>query len=225
MSSIDPIRRAEDSGAASPNNATPSTHATPAASSKHDVLVDLLDAALAMTPDERARFLDGLAARHEDRARELRELLEALPDPEYPTDTITPVEQASGSAAGLASNKSHDDSHDPYVGEPLVGELLGGCRLTSVLGRGGIGTVFAAEQVEPPRPVAVKVLRAASARASHVRRFQTEAAALARLEHPAIVRIYASGIARREGLDLPYMVMERVTDATTFVDWARASAR
>jgi serine/threonine protein kinase/WD40 repeat protein len=231
MSSIDPIRRAEDSGAASPNNATPSTHAspsshsTPAGSSKHDVLVDLLDAALAMTPDERARFLDGLAARHEDRARELRELLEALPDPEYPTDTITPVEQASGSAAGLASNKSHDDSHDPYVGEPLVGELLGGCRLTSVLGRGGIGTVFAAEQVEPPRPVAVKVLRAASARASHVRRFQTEAAALARLEHPAIVRIYASGIARREGLELPYIVMERVTDATNFVDWARASAR
>jgi WD40 repeat protein len=182
-----------------------------------------------MTPDERARFLDGLAARHEDRARELRELLEALPDPEYPTDTIRPVEQASGSAAGDASNKSHDDSHDdshdPYVGEPLVGELIGGCRLTSVLGRGGIGTVFAAEQVEPPRPVAVKVLRAASARASHVRRFQTEAAALARLEHPAIVRIYASGIARREGLELPYIVMERVTDATNFVDWARTSQR
>jgi hypothetical protein len=180
-----------------------------------------------MTPDERARFLDGLAARHEDRARELRELLEALPDPEYPTDTIRPVEQASGSAAGDASNKSHDDSrddsHDPYVGEPLVGELIGGCRLTSVLGRGGIGTVFAAEQVEPPRPVAVKVLRAASARASHVRRFQTEAAALARLEHPAIVRIYASGIARREGLELPYIVMERVTDATNFVDWPRTS--
>jgi WD40 repeat protein len=241
MSAVEPNGRDERrdpenrSNAANPasqsshNSARAGETAATAHASKYDVIVDLLDAALSMTPDERARFLDGLAARHEDRARELRELLEALPDPEFPTDTITPVEHASGSAAGNASNASHDDSHDdshdPYVGEPLVGEILGGCRLTSVLGRGGIGTVFAAEQVEPPRPVAVKVLRAASARASHVRRFQTEAAALARLEHPAIVRIYASGIARREGLELPYIVMERVTDATNFVDWARTSQR
>ncbi|MFM1866707.1 MAG: hypothetical protein RL591_115, partial [Planctomycetota bacterium] len=184
MSAVEPHGaddRRNPASESSRNAARPNETAATAQASKYDVIVDLLDAALSMTPDERARFLDGLAARHEDRARELRELLEALPDPEFPTDTSTPVEQASGSAAGDAANNSHnnshdnshDESHDPYVGEPLVGELVGGCRLTSVLGRGGIGTVFAAEQLEPPRPVAVKVLRAASARASHVRRFQT----------------------------------------------------
>jgi hypothetical protein len=114
----DPANRSNAANPASPasptnpasqsghNSARASETAATVQASKYDVIVDLLDAALSMTPDERARFLDGLAARHEDRARELRELLEALPDPEYPTDTIRPVEQASGSAAARSRASS-----------------------------------------------------------------------------------------------------------------------
>lgn len=221
--------------AASASLTTASATSSSRATAKYDVLTDLLDAAVEMSPDERERFLEGLAARDAGLAEELRELLEALPDPELPsvgaaaesTKTAGSPDADPSKANSADPNAfSADPFHsDPFLGEPTVGEVIGGCQLTGVLGRGGVGTVFAAVQAEPPRPVAVKVLRAASARASHVRRFQTEAAALARLEHPAIVRIYASGIARREGLELPYIVMERVEGAQNIVEWARSSNR
>ncbi len=85
--------------------------------------------------------------------------------------------------------------------------------------------MFAARQLEPPREVAVKVLRVAPTRARDLGRFRTEANALARLGHPAIARIYASGVDRRNGLALPYIVMERIASARSVVEWARAPGR
>ena len=172
----------------------------------HDDLADLLDEALALDDVARERFLRGLEARDPDRGRELRELIAMLPDAE-------PREAAERAERG---------EQDPFVGEPAVGETLGGCVIEEILGRGGIGTVFGARQIDPPRAVAIKILRMASARASHLRRFRTEAHALGRLVHPTLARIYASGTAVREGVELPYIIMERIDDAVSFVEWARS---
>jgi WD40 repeat protein len=172
----------------------------------HDDLADLLDEALALDDVARERFLRGLEARDPDRGRELRELIAMLPDAE-------PREAAERAERG---------EQDPFVGEPAVGETLGGCVIEEILGRGGIGTVFGARQIDPPRAVAIKILRLASARASHLRRFRTEAHALGRLVHPTLARIYASGTAVREGVELPYIIMERIDDAVSFVEWARS---
>ena len=174
-----------------------------------DILADLLDEALALDTEAREVFLRGLEGRDAARAGELRELIAHLPDPE----------------SREAADRVERGESDPFVGEPAVGDTIGGCVIEDVIGRGGIGTVFGARQLDPPRAVAVKVLRLANARASHLRRFRTEAYALGRLLHPALARIYASGTERRSNIDLPYIVMERIDGAVTFVDWARAPRR
>jgi len=174
-----------------------------------DILADLLDEALALDTEAREVFLRGLEGRDAARAGELRELIAHLPDPE----------------SREAADRVERGESDPFVGEPAVGDTIGGCVIEDVIGRGGIGTVFGARQIDPPRAVAVKVLRLANARASHLRRFRTEAYALGRLLHPALARIYASGTERRGSIDLPYIVMERIDGAVTFVDWARAPRR
>jgi hypothetical protein len=62
------------------------------------------------------------------------------------------------------------------------------------IGRGAMGVVYKARQKSVPRPVALKVLRAAASPGPEERaRFVEEVSALASLEHPNIVRIYAAG--------------------------------
>ncbi|MBX3464798.1 MAG: protein kinase [Planctomycetes bacterium] len=84
------------------------------------------------------------------------------------------------------------------LGEPnaaaAVQTRIGPFRLLSVLGRGGMGTVHLAEQDGLGRRVALKVIDSRLASSPRAReRFRREALAAARLEHPAICPIYATG--------------------------------
>jgi len=69
---------------------------------------------------------------------------------------------------------------------------LPGFRLLGILGRGGMGVVYRAEQASPRRPVAVKLLNAATT-PERLAAFRREAALIAALEHPHIVPLYAFG--------------------------------
>jgi serine/threonine protein kinase len=83
--------------------------------------------------------------------------------------------------------------------------LLGGRYvLGPVLGRGGVADVFRAEDLVGGRPVAIKVLR--NATANDLRRFDREANALERLDHPGIVRLCDEG----EHDGFPYLVLDLV---------------
>ncbi len=61
------------------------------------------------------------------------------------------------------------------------------------LGEGGMGVVYEAEQENPRRAVALKIIRGAFADEHAVRMFQREAQVLGRLKHPGIAAIYESG--------------------------------
>jgi serine/threonine protein kinase/Tfp pilus assembly protein PilF len=73
-------------------------------------------------------------------------------------------------------------------------KTLGDFRILRELGRGGMGTVFEAEQVSMGRHVALKVLPfAALLHEKSLRRFQNEVRAAASLDHPHIVSVYSIG--------------------------------
>src|SRR5881409_764336 len=89
----------------------------------------------------------------------------------------------------------------------LVGEILDGkYRIESVLGSGGMGTVYRATRLLIGDTVALKVLRPeTTSDPQAIERFRREAQAAARLKHPNVVVIHDFGVASG---NLVYLVME-----------------
>src|SRR5829696_10045951 len=86
---------------------------------------------------------------------------------------------------------------------------IGPYRILGILGTGGMGVVYLAEQLAPvQREVAVKVLRTSDDSDLVVARFNAERQALAVLDHPSITKVFDAGITEN---GWPYFVMERVT--------------
>jgi serine/threonine protein kinase len=82
-----------------------------------------------------------------------------------------------------------------------------GYEIEKVLGRGGMGVVYLARHVALKRPVALKMILAGGhASADEVKRFISEAEAVAAIQHPNIVQVYEVG--KHDGL--PYMALEFV---------------
>ena len=93
--------------------------------------------------------------------------------------------------------------------DALIGQVLGGrYRLRSVVGVGGMGAVYAADDVTTGRPVAIKTLLPELDNASEIRRrFEREAATSGFLQHPNIVEVYEMSAA---GDGTLYLAMELV---------------
>ena len=97
----------------------------------------------------------------------------------------------------------------------LPGQTLGTCAIQRLIGRGGMGAVYLAQQVRPRREVAVKVFMPAllldnEQRAEFLRRFRREADAIAALDHVNIVPLYDTlpdliGYLRGEGVGELYL--------------------
>jgi eukaryotic-like serine/threonine-protein kinase len=94
---------------------------------------------------------------------------------------------------------------------PGVGDQIGPYRLLGVLGSGGFGVVFEAEQREPVRRrVALKVIKPGMDSASVIARFEAERQALAVMDHPCIAKIFDGGVTGPDQGSRPYFVMELV---------------
>src|SRR5882724_3208549 len=95
--------------------------------------------------------------------------------------------------------------------EPLAGlhpARIGPYRILRVLGQGGMGLVYEAEQLEPlRRMVALKVIRFGMDSREVLARFESERQALAVMDHPNIAKALDAGTTE-DGL--PYFVMELV---------------
>lgn len=94
--------------------------------------------------------------------------------------------------------------------DELLGAKVGPCRLERLVGEGSYGRVYLGMHETLDRRVAVKILRSTSLRRSAYDRFAREAAALSRIEHPNLVRLYEAG----EYQGRPYVVMERIPGRT-----------
>src|SRR5688500_9061830 len=89
-------------------------------------------------------------------------------------------------------------------------QRIGPFAVVDVLGRGGMGTVYEAEQDHPRRRVALKVIRPGLVSRAMLRRVTYEADVLARLAHPGIARVYEAGVADAGAGPQPWFAMELV---------------
>jgi len=89
-----------------------------------------------------------------------------------------------------------------------LGEQIGRYKLLKILGEGGFGIVYLAEQQRPmKRQVALKIIKPGMDSAQIIRRFEAERQALALLDHPNVAHVYDAGTTK---FGRPYFVMEYV---------------
>ena len=94
------------------------------------------------------------------------------------------------------------------VPEERAASLIGPYKILEVIGEGGMGNVYMAEQIEPVhRKVALKVIKTGMDSKSVIARFDAERQALALMDHPNIAKFYDAGISDAGS---PYFVMELV---------------
>jgi len=98
-----------------------------------------------------------------------------------------------------------------------AGASFGHYTIESVLGAGGMGVVYRARQERPAREVALKVIRPGLASSQALRRFELEAEALGRLQHPGIAQVYEAG-ASADGQPFFAMELVRGEPLTHFAD-------
>lgn len=178
-------------------------------------ILELLEKALELSDEERQAFFAELEASSPELRRELEEILASEDD----------VESQFLGAPAVAAFSDLVDGGDPEALLNDLPETIGPYRVLSLLGEGGMGSVYLAEQREPVhRTVAIKLIRAGLSSPSAVMRFDAERQAMARLSHPCIAQMLAGGTTD-DGF--PYFVMERVegTDLTRFCDHERLTLR
>ncbi|HWE83725.1 MAG TPA: serine/threonine-protein kinase [Terracidiphilus sp.] len=125
--------------------------------------------------------------------------------PDEPTAVHCPEDPAGGEttiAVGPASIS--DPAHR------ALPAIIGRYRILRLLGEGGMGAVYEAEQDQPRRRVALKVIKAAWASPELLRRFEQEAQALGLLHHPGIAQIYEAGSAKTGFGSQPFFAMELI---------------
>jgi eukaryotic-like serine/threonine-protein kinase len=122
----------------------------------------------------------------------------------------------------LQTSESYRPQPDPTFASPGP---IGPYRLVRKLGEGGMGQVWLAEQTAPlERLVAIKLIRAGVSDKILLERFESERQALARMNHPAIAKVFDAGTTP-DGT--PYFVMEYVPGIpiTLYCDQKRLSIR
>src|SRR6516164_5146289 len=137
-----------------------------------------------------APLRDEWLARHREFAAELQEYLAGRDRVEPLAVPLRAIAQAITHASNCLFDTAREQRQALLPGLGRFGDY----ELKEEIGRGGMGVVYRAEQRDPKRVVAVKVIRAgAFASPAEVQRFRNEADIVARLEHPNIVPIYEVG--------------------------------
>ena len=159
-------------------------------------VADLFTQALAVDEDGRAAWL--ARACGDDGA--LRAELDALLASHQRNSGVLDVAALEGVARPLASD----------LLTLRAGEAVGPYRIRALLGVGGMGEVYDADDERLGRRVAIKVLPSWGSDPDRVWRFEREARALAALAHPNVVTVFDVGV---EGTT-PYLVTERLEGET-----------
>ncbi|MFN0136994.1 MAG: tetratricopeptide repeat protein [Phycisphaerae bacterium] len=187
---------------------------------RHKRIKDIFLEACDLPPAQRGAFLDGACGSDARLRASVEQMLAGDSDPvgfERGVALRTYIEEIIGSGESAA----------PPDGTELLDhpQQIGGYRIIDVLGEGGFGTVFRAEQATPVRrTVALKVLKRGMDTRQVILRFNAERQALAMLDHPSFSRIFDAGETES---GQPYFAMELVPGEpiTRYCDANRLSTR
>jgi serine/threonine protein kinase len=162
---------------------------------------------------ERAAHLDTEC--HDD--AELRKRVEVLLRAHDDSEDLP----AAGGQTGLVQPTTAARSGSLTVGQLFAGRY----KLREMLGEGGMGEVWVADQAEPiQRRIALKVIKTGLDSARLLARFEQERQALALMDHPNIAKVLDAGVSE-DGQ--PYFIMELVKglSLTRYCDEAKLSPR
>jgi len=175
----------------------------------------VFDAVIEKTGSEREALLQALSEDDEELLSDVRALLAA--------------HEAAGGflEAGTVPGSAPSDLVRPTAQHSLEGPgtRVGPFKLLQLIGEGGFGAVYMAEQEEPiRRRVALKIVKPGMDSKQVIARFEAERQALAMLNHPNIASVYDAGTTES---GRPYFVMELVRGVpiTEFCDDNRLSTR
>ncbi len=188
------------------------------ADENHDRVSRIFQAVVDLDEKERSCALEELCAGDP----EVRDTVERLLDEDARAGGFL-ERPALGTSFGL---KPSSEPGTP-ISTVTHSERIGHFKILEVLGEGGMGVVYLAEQESPHRTVALKVIRAGLTSTRMLRRFEHEAEVLARLHHPGIAQIYEAGTADT-GLGVqPFFAMEYIQgpSLTSYVQSANLGVR
>ena len=164
----------------------------------------IYDAALELDQEHRARFLDSACDGNEELKREVESLLQQ----EGKTEDFLESPAMEVAAKGLAEDQAEDQT------DSLIGQEFSSYRTLSLLGSGGMGQVYLAEDQRLDRKVALKFLPEDLQQDDTARkRFLREAKSAAALDHPYICKIYEVGESDgKDFISMEYMAGETLAD-------------
>jgi serine/threonine protein kinase len=154
--------------------------------------------------DERVAFIEAACAGNPQLLAEVRELILAHESDENPVDR-----PLAGDSVNL-ENLPSTEWRPPLVraAQHAIGTSIGPYKLMELIGEGGFGLVYVADQHEPVRRrVALKIIKPGMESREVLSRFEAERQAIALMDHPNIARIFDAGVTDS---GQPYFVMELV---------------
>jgi len=124
-------------------------------------------------------------------------------------DDLLAADDAAIDEDFLKHSAIYNETMEDSAARSAIGELVGQYRLTELIGKGGMGSVYRGERTDEAfeKSVAVKLIDAGFYSADLIAHFRAERQILANLEHPNIARLLDGG-ARADGS--PYLIMEYV---------------
>lgn len=164
------------------------------------IFSQLIDAALALPPEERLAWVDGLGEEFAAVRPRLRALVarSCLAETNELLATLPKLNRSPEPSIALFETTAH-----------AAGSVVGAYRLVRCLGMGAMGVVWLANRTDgtAPHEVALKFAHMAPMRSDLLARLAREQQLLAALDHPNVARLYDAGVTP-EGQ--PYLVLEYV---------------